>query len=153
MAPKLLSQRYMHYFGVCDGHGPNGHFVSKFVKEKLLAGVSRDMKEMLRNFKHHRFDSEEIVESLRKCHINTNNEVCEEAAIDTRFSGTTSCSVFLLGSTLYCCNVGDSRVIVGQFRNGKWVGEAISRDHKPDNATEKIRIEKSGGVVQQFYEK
>ena len=83
----------------------------------------------------------------------TNYEVCNDATIDTRFSGTTSCSVFLLGSTLYCCNVGDSRVIVGQFRNGKWVGEAMSRDHKPDHAHEKLRIEKSGGIVQQFFEK
>jgi serine/threonine protein phosphatase PrpC len=24
-----------HYFGVCDGHGVNGHFVSGFVKEAL----------------------------------------------------------------------------------------------------------------------
>ena len=27
------------YFGVCDGHGQNGHFVSEYVKNKLALDV------------------------------------------------------------------------------------------------------------------
>ena len=29
------SNNYKHYFGVCDGHGSNGHIASGFIKEKL----------------------------------------------------------------------------------------------------------------------
>lgn len=56
IAPKLLGYRYMHYFGVCDGHGPNGHFVSKFVKQKLLSSFSQEIKEMRGSLKRHRFE-------------------------------------------------------------------------------------------------
>ena len=30
------------YFGVCDGHGQNGHYVSEYVKNKLALDVMEE---------------------------------------------------------------------------------------------------------------
>ena len=33
--PQINKLTWQHYFGVCDGHGVYGHFVSAFIKEHL----------------------------------------------------------------------------------------------------------------------
>lgn len=32
----LKGQKGQYLFAVCDGHGPNGHFVSAFLKQRLV---------------------------------------------------------------------------------------------------------------------
>lgn len=34
-SPNLNNQSWLHYFGVCDGHGENGHLVSQYAKKNL----------------------------------------------------------------------------------------------------------------------
>ena len=34
-SPNLNNQSWLHYFGVCDGHGANGHLVSQYAKKNL----------------------------------------------------------------------------------------------------------------------
>ena len=79
-------------------------------------------------------------------------------SIDTDFSGSTGVFGVLRGRTLYVCNVGDSRVILGKTASavggggrvsggGPMTVETISIDHKADIPAEKSRIEKCGGEV------
>jgi serine/threonine protein phosphatase PrpC len=35
VSPNLSKKSYQHYFGICDGHGTNGHHVSTFIKTQL----------------------------------------------------------------------------------------------------------------------
>jgi len=51
-----------------------------------------------------------------------------------------------------CGWVGDSRAIVGRKRSPRKVEPIeLSRDHKPDQEGEKIRIEQSGGYVDCYH--
>ena len=45
---------------------------------------------------------------------------------------------------IYCANAGDSRCVLSN--DGKAI--EMSVDHKPDNPSEKARIEKAGGFVE-----
>ena len=33
--PNMNNKTWQHFFGVCDGHGPLGHFVSAYIKNTL----------------------------------------------------------------------------------------------------------------------
>mmetsp|Transcript_67370 Transcript_67370/g.179875 ORF Transcript_67370/g.179875 Transcript_67370/m.179875 type:complete len:334 (-) Transcript_67370:201-1202(-) len=59
-------------------------------------------------------------------------------------SGSTAVTCLMVGRELYCANAGDSRAVL--CRDGLAV--ALSEDHKPMNDTEKTRIEKAGGFVE-----
>ena len=35
LTPNINSKTWQHFFAVCDGHGPLGHFVSAYIKNTL----------------------------------------------------------------------------------------------------------------------
>ena len=45
LAPNLMQLSSLHLFGVCDGHGTNGHFVSAFIKKILGLDIGVSEKE------------------------------------------------------------------------------------------------------------
>lgn len=58
---------------------------------------------------------------------------------------------FMQNEKLYCCNVGDSRVVLGRRgEKGLWEAKQLSRDHKPTIAEEAERILKAGGRVEAY---
>jgi serine/threonine protein phosphatase PrpC len=54
---------------------------------------------------------------------------------------------FMKNDKVYCCNVGDSRAVMGYQENGQWQARQLSRDHKPSIQEEAERILKAGGRV------
>lgn len=60
------------------------------------------------------------------------------------FTGCTACVVLITDSDIYCANAGDSRCVLSQ--GGTAVD--LSIDHKPDLPSEKARIERAGGFVE-----
>ncbi len=66
----------------------------------------------------------EIFEQLHK-HLE------KESGIDLSFSGSTSNSVLFHRQSIFCCNIGDSRAVVGKRKNDRWSVIPLSRDHKP----------------------
>ena len=38
--PNINNKTWQHFFAVCDGHGPLGHFVSSYIKNILPVAVS-----------------------------------------------------------------------------------------------------------------
>ena len=63
----------------------------------------------------------------------------------SKHSGTTCCAVLFKGRTLFAANVGDSRAIMS-IDAGAQIG-VLTRDHKPDDELEKIRIQAAGGKI------
>ena len=86
-------------------------------------------------------------------------EACEAAeskfienqltAGDGRHDHSGSCGLVMLiiEDNCYICNVGDSRAVAS--RNGGKIGQAVTRDHKPSDEQERIRILNGGGRVYQ----
>ncbi|EGB08148.1 hypothetical protein AURANDRAFT_6367, partial [Aureococcus anophagefferens] len=68
-------------------------------------------------------------------------------AVDTSESGTTAVSLLVLGSTLYCSNVGDSRCILGRrdARTGRVAPAPLSVDQTCYRVDERQRVQRMGG--------
>ena len=82
--------------------------------------------------------------------FNLTHKSLDNTNIDYQISGTTVCSVFIFGTDLYCCNLGDSRAIIGSNFYGSVTTTSISNDHKPDVIFEKNRILANNGRIEQM---
>jgi serine/threonine protein phosphatase PrpC len=60
------------------------------------------------------------------------------------YTGCTACVALVTETEIYCANAGDSRCVVSN--SGKAIEMSI--DHKPELPTEKARIERAGGFVE-----
>jgi len=143
-------------FGVLDGHGPDGHFVSKFASETIPAKL----------INHHEIqylkDPEEIYRKLKEnnCRIitqafvETDNQL-KTVNFDAYESGCTCVLIIHIGNHIICANVGDSRAIVVYDQQGdnnlnNYNGVPLSKDFKPELPEEAKRILMSGGEVRQM---
>ena len=163
-------------YGIMDGHGSNGHLVSKFVKEKVEEYFSD--KKIYKRKKLAKTPStievnnldyiyEKLIynnyEIIRNFYQKVNDELYN-AKFDVHFSGTTCILVFRIGNKIICSNVGDSRAILVKKKknlenkninnnNPEIIYDflELSHDHKPENKEERERIEKLGGEVAQEY--
>jgi protein phosphatase PTC2/3 len=59
-------------------------------------------------------------------------------------AGCTATVVLITKNEIYCANAGDSRTVL--CKKGK--AKDLSEDHKPDLPTEKYRIERANGYVE-----
>lgn len=64
-------------------------------------------------------------------------------------AGTTASIAFIRRGKIYIGHVGDSGIILGYQEPGspEWKALPLTRDHKPENADELLRIEQCGGKV------
>ena len=60
-------------------------------------------------------------------------------------SGSCACVVMIINDTAYVVNVGDSRCIMSLDAGANIA--VLSRDHKPDDEQERIRIQAAGGKI------
>jgi protein phosphatase 1G len=60
------------------------------------------------------------------------------------YTGCTACACIITDTEIICANAGDSRCVLSE--GGRAIEMSI--DHKPDLSTEKARIEKAGGFVE-----
>ena len=137
----------LYLFGVCDGHGLYGGEVSGFVKQRLPVLLSQDPL-IYTNPK------KALTSGILRC-----NDELGQINLDVNFSGTTLVLVLIKGCVLYCANVGDSRALVARQMNDiqntsssgrHWMSIALSRDHKPDEKGESMRIAARGGRVESY---
>ena len=134
--PNINDQTFLHYFGVCDGHGSQGHLVSGLIKNKLTPLLAQ-----ITNLKN---PKNELLEAYKK----VGEELQEDQNIDSTCSGSTAVGCYLNHNKLYCCNVGDSRAILGKkTQSGAWSAKQLTIDHKPCLEREAERIKKAGGRV------
>ena len=132
---------------VCDGHGVEGHFVSRFVKKVLPEKMSKFLRNvpLLNTSIQH-----EVYNKITEAFLLTNRELVEEPDINSFFSGSTCVSVIFTPEKLICPNIGDSRAVLGRYIDNEWKAIELSRDHKPTETDEEQRILENNGRIQPF---
>ena len=138
-------------FSVMDGHGVNGHLVSRFVTKyftsffknnKKMNSSNEDENAVFYRLKKNDYDI------LKRAFRHAERDIGKNSDIDANFSGTTCVMVFQIGERLICANVGDSRAIM--VKGTKVI--PLSIDQKPDDPEESKRIVENGGEISQFEE-
>ncbi|KAI7835622.1 hypothetical protein COHA_010479 [Chlorella ohadii] len=117
-------------FGVFDGHG--GPMAAKFVRDHLFKNL----------FGHQHFGSN-LARAMEDAYQETDGQYLELDAEHQRDDGCTAVTAVLLGQRLVVAHVGDSRAVISINRTA----QALSKDHKPNRADERGRIEGAGGAV------
>eukprot|EP00871_Galdieria_phlegrea_P001293 jgi/Galph1/2164/GphlegSOOS_G850.1 len=175
-------------FGVFDGHGANGKAVAEFVREVLPVVIDSRLKELASNGEHAaemklvtkplpetqhaelnlQYPSElkgkhqlDIVKAAIEGFVDCSNILnSKESNIDAFMSGTTAVVTWFYNSLLFCCNLGDSRCVVGRLVNPtsgsrvskeKYISVDMSYDHKPIRKDESDRILSSGGRIASWH--
>ncbi|PHU26822.1 putative protein phosphatase 2C 47 [Capsicum chinense] len=117
------------YYGVFDGHG--GVDAASFAQKNLLKFILEDS----------HFPSM-VKKAVRNAFQKADNTLADTKSLDST-SGTTALIALILGRTMLIANAGDSRAVLG--KRGRAI--ELSKDHKPNSTSEKLRIEKLGGVI------
>ena len=138
-------------FSVMDGHGVNGHLVSRFTtkyftnffkKNKKMNASNSSEDQLFYRLKKNDYDV------LKRVFRHAERDLEKGGDIDANFSGTTCVMVFQVGDRIICANVGDSRAII--VKGDKAI--PLSIDQKPDDPEETKRIKENGGEISQYEE-
>ena len=113
------------YFAVFDGHG--GSNVSLFCANNVHLEISRNLK-----------TETSVEKAIEDAFIRIN-----DAASKWPCEGSTAAVVVIIQNTIYCANVGDSRIVL--VEDGK--ATRMSYDHKASDPTEKDLVAQRGGIV------
>ena len=138
-------------FAVMDGHGINGHLVSRFVTKYFTSFFQKNKKMNSSNsnedqiFYRLKKNDHEV---LKRAFRHAERDIEKNSDIDANFSGTTCVMVFQVGNRILCGNVGDSRAIM--VKGDKAI--PLSIDQKPDDPEESKRIRENGGEISQYEE-
>ena len=133
--------------GVCDGHGLYGHLVSSYLISTLPQYLNTTLiKESLTPSS----PLSSLTQTITKSFIKIDNDLTTTSQIDTTFSGSTCVTTIISPSRIICANTGDSRAVLGKYKNGIWISENLSRDHKPNEEDEMKRILSNGGRIQPY---
>jgi len=124
----VKGQRGLHSWAVFDGHGGDGHHVSKMCRERMPSLWLEVDQSMPRAFK-------QIQAELDK------------APFDVRCAGATAVMVVLRNGVLEVGNCGDSRAVLGRKHQGQIGAVSLTSDHKPDRPDERRRVLAAGGQV------
>mmetsp|Transcript_9982 Transcript_9982/g.30478 ORF Transcript_9982/g.30478 Transcript_9982/m.30478 type:complete len:441 (+) Transcript_9982:89-1411(+) len=117
-------------FSVFDGHG--GELAADLCEQRFLNSL----------MEHNHF-GEDIIKACRDTVDALDKEILSESKKVKTYAGSTLNSVIVHDSTIYCCNVGDSRSVL--CRNG--IAQPLSVDHSPLRPAEVKRIREAGGFV------
>ena len=143
-------------FGVLDGHGPDGHFVSQFCRDYFIRRMTYYAELCKQNgLKTPDAIFNELKRSkfayLIEIYTQADREI-EKQSFDYWFSGTTCNIIFQFNTNLVDASVGDSRsILVYDLGDNQLQGiQPLSTDHKPDIPCELNRILSKGGFVDQI---
>jgi serine/threonine protein phosphatase PrpC len=153
---KINGLKNFNMFGILDGHGTNGHHVSKFVTEFIYNAISKHPEIESLTFLNEIYFKlkEDNYKIIRQAYHKAEEEL-KNCEFDSNFSGSTCNIVFQIGPHIICSNVGDSRAIIVTKEMdmiSKYECTNLSVDHKPTIQSEKKRIIKKGGRVEQYSE-
>ena len=145
-------------FGVLDGHGEDGHFVSKFVSRFIFNKLkSHPLIKKLDEPKQIYYKLKENgYEIIANIFLDADVQIQKEK-FDFHRSGTTCVMVIELEEHIICANTGDSRAIAVFDENydDNLMGSKVyplSYDCKPELPNELMRIIEYGGVVDKAYD-
>ena len=134
------------FIGVCDGHGLFGHDVSKYLINHLPQNLNKALKKT-NKYIHHK---ETLYKTMKEVFVNTNKDLCKNPLVDTQFSGSTCVTIILTKNKIISGNAGDSRAVMGRFKDGEWISIDLTHDQKPNNPGERERILSHGGRIEAY---
>ena len=136
-----------HLLCVCDGHGIYGHLVSSYIIKTLPLLLTSDFqKENITLYSPFKYIKNQIIKSFQKL----NKNLQKKSEINTIFSGSTCIIIIITEEKIICSNCGDSRGIIGKYKNKNWISFNLSRDHKPNEQDEKKRILSKNGIIEPY---
>ncbi|GAB2291654.1 hypothetical protein Dimus_025910 [Dionaea muscipula] len=121
------------FYGVFDGHG--GTDAAIFARENILKFIVEDSHFPMC-----------VKNAMTNAFLRADRAFADTDSVDSS-SGTTALAALMFGRTLLVANAGDCRAVLG--KRGRAV--ELSKDHKPGCKSERLRIEKLGGVVYDGY--
>lgn len=148
-------------YGVFDGHGINGHLISKHISDFIKDYFSNKFNYYLNENEKQNLFIESIVNSfkqnytniIRNCSTELDKDICTKINYDISQSGSTSTILFFINDLLVCSNVGDSQCYLFNCSEEElWTFEALSKQHLPSDEQEKKRIIDNGGEIHPYYE-
>ena len=151
----INSIKNFNIFGVLDGHGAEGHFVSRFASKFIPYQIMnnpeiinlRDPEMIYNKLKNNNYQI--IVKAYLECDI-----ALQKVNFDAKESGSTCNLIINIGNKIICANTGDSRAIVvfDDYieNNPNYKCIPLSVDFKPEMPEEMSRILFNGGEVRQI---
>ncbi|GER49700.1 protein phosphatase 2C family protein [Striga asiatica] len=121
------------FYGVFDGHG--GTDAACFVRTNILKYIVDNS-----------FFPACLEKAIKSAYLKADYTFADDTSVDIS-SGTTALTAFISGRKMIVANAGDCRAVLG--KRGKAI--EMSRDHKPNYTSERLRIEKLGGAIYDGY--
>ncbi|XP_068639744.1 probable protein phosphatase 2C 27 [Aristolochia californica] len=121
------------FYGVFDGHG--GIDAASFIQKNILKFIIQDP-----------YFPNCMDKAIKSAFVKADHAFADTHSLDNS-SGTTALTALIFGRTMLVANAGDCRAVLG--KRGRAV--ELSKDHKPNSSSEKLRIEKLGGVIYDGY--
>ncbi|KAF5462255.1 hypothetical protein F2P56_018277 [Juglans regia] len=121
------------FYGVFDGHG--GTDAASFIRDNILRFIVEDSQFSIC-----------VEKAIKSAFVKADYAFSDAGSLDIS-SGTTALTALIFGRTMIIANAGDCRAVLG--RRGRAI--EMSKDHKPNCTSERIRIEKLGGVIYDGY--
>ncbi|WCJ29568.1 Protein phosphatase 2C family protein [Euphorbia peplus] len=133
--------------GVFDGHGKNGHIISKIVRNRLPSLLLSQTKALATQNGNNDFQLQLCKEASLTAFKVMDKEVKLRENLDCSCSGTTAVVVVKQGEDLVISNLGDSRAILGTLSEDGIMAMQLTTDLKPSQPGEAERIKKCNGRV------
>ena len=134
-----------HLFGVFDGHGEYGDYVSHYAADHTPQNLEKEMRKCGGVSS---FEKETMEKMYSKAFTTTNKALHKSSGIDDSLSGTTAITVVVSGDVVYVANVGDSRAIIGSStQDGIVKFSPLSSDQTPFRKDERERLKKKGAII------
>lgn len=121
------------FYGVFDGHG--GLDAASFIRKNILKFILEDS----------HFPSC-VENAVKSAFVKADHAFADAHNLD-RSSGTTALIALVFERTMLIANAGDCRAVLG--KRGRAI--ELSKDHKPNCSSERLRIEKLGGIIYDGY--
>ena len=127
---KVHNMKGVYMFLVIDGHGSQGHLLSKRVK-KLFSSYFKQS-----------FPARPTEDRIKKSLLDSFEKTSADLAssnLDIVFSGATATAVVISGSSIICGNLGTCRAVLAKDLGG-WQSAVLTVDHDLKNLKEKKRM-------------
>ncbi|KAL1525221.1 hypothetical protein AB1Y20_020088 [Prymnesium parvum] len=141
--PLQCSERAL-LVGVFDGHGKDGHHVSKFAAHALFSALALANDAASSN-------AEEV---FKREFVEAHRKVTAVIPQECKKSGTTATVALIIGTRLFVAHVGDSSCALFHRSedDAPWTGTALTPEHHGDLPGEKERVLNAGGSIQSNHE-
>jgi len=152
LAPELFGGEYS-FFGVFDGTVKEfaAHHVNAMVLDSLLEAPSFKAFHALSESDKKTSQAHALLtQATTETYLNTDDKFLAWAREhQNHYSSCTGVTILIHkpSKVMAVGHIGDSRIIVGERKDGSLCGRSLTIDHKPDMAEERRRIEESGGSL------